>query len=76
MSSDLPCGVTQSMCDNSGGMAIDEDTLCGCGHALIDHEDQNNDEHCMVEDCECKQFTDDYEPDCDDYDTWRDMQLE
>lgn len=59
LSDDLPPGVTQSMCEVG---IIDENTPCGCGHKLIDH-DADDDEKCGVEDCECKEFTDDYEPD-------------
>lgn len=62
---DLPPGVTQSMCDNSGGMALDENTPCAsCDHKLVDH-DADDDEKCMVEDCDCKEWTEGWEPDWD-----------
>ena len=59
---DLPPGVTQSMCEAN---IMDENTPCGCGHILSDHKDDDEGEPCMVDDCECKEFTDDWEPDCD-----------
>ena len=59
----LPPGVTQAMCEAG---IIDENTPCAsCNHKLIEHEDQNNDEHCMVEDCDCKEWTEGWEPDWD-----------
>jgi len=61
----LPCGVTTAMCDNSGGEAMDENTSCGCGHILADHTNDDDKEPCMVDDCECNEFTDDWEPDWD-----------
>ena len=71
---DLPPGVTQEMCDNAGGQAIDENMPCGCGHPLHEHagEDDNPFKdapagHCTNADCECSKFTE-FEPDMDDID--------
>ncbi len=79
MASDLPPGVTEAMCDTACGQAIDENTLCGCGHPLHMHEYDNENywrpigdkqkvEPCTEDDCECTEFTDDYEPDDHYYD--------
>ena len=62
---DLPPGVTTSMCEAN---IIDDDTLCGCGHQAMEH-DEDGKYPCRVDDCECKEFTDDWEPPEDD---WRD----
>ena len=58
---DLPPGVTTSMCEAN---IIDENTLCGCGHKAMEH-DEDGKYPCRVDDCECKEFTDDWEPDWD-----------
>lgn len=54
---DLPPGVTPEMCDNSGGMALDENALCAnCEHKLIDHKDDTIDVNESCYECDCKGF--------------------
>ena len=67
MTNDLPPGVTQAMCEVG---IIDENTPCAsCDHKLIDHggtlflTNADDDENCTVEDCDCKEWTEGWEPD-------------
>ena len=57
----LPPGCTQEMCDTAGGSAMDENTLCSCGHKLAEHDDEENSDPCNFEECECKDFDEDNE---------------
>ena len=61
---DLPPGVTTSMCE--AGL-MDENALCGCGHPAHEHA-VDSPYPSESKECECKELTDDYEPDMDDYD--------
>ena len=29
---------------------------CDCGHRKDDHNDENNDNYCLYEECDCKKF--------------------
>lgn len=52
MSSYLPCGVTQEMCDV--GVLQDNDQCGSCGHRY----DEHGKKYCKVEFCECECFND------------------
>lgn len=61
MSSNLPPGVTDSMCDG-----IDEE-CANCGHPYSMHEDAKP-EKCDHVNCDCESFVEgEYEPDYDDF---------
>ena len=35
---------------------VKDDAVCNCGHIKEDHEDEQDHDVCLVEDCECKKF--------------------
>ena len=35
---------------------VKKDVPCDCGHRKDDHNDENNDNYCLYEECNCKKF--------------------
>ena len=60
-------GISDEQVEAWYGWNVDENMPCGCGHKLMLHADEDENNKCTSEGCECKQFTE-FEPDMDDID--------